>query len=518
MKWWNGIWLNEAFATFMATRAVADYNTDWNRWAQFSLEKSMAMDIDSLTTTRAIEYPVISPSDADGMFDLITYEKGGSILRMLEQFLGEDIFREGVSRYLTIHSFSNTETDDLWNSLEEVSNLPVKRMMDTWIFQPGHPVISYNISGKKLSLNQKIFRYIEDEKSDTKWSVPIFLKYKLKDSYKYEKFLLEKTNDELNIEIENNEIFLNANAYGFYKVNNKFENNFENINEYSSEEKYSLIDDYWSMVLNGSENSNDFIEFSSKFSNETDPDILTLLYSCFSTLNRIMKNKTQLHSVIKTIFENSFEELFQIKNRSIREIQSLAISLRALSILVEDDSKIQLSRNIFNGFIENNSEDFEPDIVSSAISITAYFGDSKTFNQYLDLMKNSKTPQDEVRFQRALVMFKGKKHIETVYDYILEDKIRSQDAPYLLAGALNNEENGWMTWKFIIDNWEVLTKKFPENSIVRMLSGIRSLSHRKYLDEINNFFVGKDRINQGKLQLEQHLEKLEINVRLRERN
>ena len=127
----------------MATRAVADYNTDWNRWAQFSLEKSMAMDIDSLTTTRAIEYPVISPSDADGMFDLITYEKGGSILRMLEQFLGEDIFREGVSRYLTIHSFSNTETDDLWNSLEEVSNLPVKRMMDTWIFQPGHPVISY---------------------------------------------------------------------------------------------------------------------------------------------------------------------------------------------------------------------------------------------------------------------------------------------------------------------------------------------------------------------------------------
>jgi len=518
MKWWNGIWLNEAFATFMATRAVADYNSDWNRWAQFSLEKSMAMDIDSLTTTRAIEYPVISPSDADGMFDLITYEKGGSILRMLEQFLGEDIFREGVSRYLTIHSFSNTETDDLWNSLEEVSKLPVKRMMDTWIFQPGHPVISYNLNGEKLSLNQKIFRYIDDEKSDTSWSVPIFLKYKLKDTYKYEKFLLEKPNDELSIEIENNEIFLNANAYGFYKVNNKFENNFDNINEYSSEEKYSLIDDYWSMVLNGSENSNKFIEFSSKFSNETDPDILTLLYSCFSTLNRIMKNKSQLHSVIKTIFENSFEELFQIKNRSIREIQSLAISLRALSILVEDDSKIQLSKNIFNGFIENNSEDFEPDIVSSAISITAYFGDNKTFNQYLDLMKNAKTPQDEVRFQRALVMFKGKKHIETVYDYILEDKIRSQDAPYLLAGALNNEENGWMTWKFIINNWEVLTKKFPENSIVRMLSGIRSLSHRKYLDEINNFFVGKDRIKQGKLQLEQHLEKLEINVRLRERN
>ena len=141
MKWWNGIWLNEAFATFMATRAVADYNTDWNRWAQFSLEKSMAMDIDSLTTTRAIEYPVISPSDADGMFDLITYEKGGSILRMLEQFLGEDIFREGVSRYLTIHSFSNTETDDLWNSLEEVGTVRVRGCLAPGFLHRGPHVI-----------------------------------------------------------------------------------------------------------------------------------------------------------------------------------------------------------------------------------------------------------------------------------------------------------------------------------------------------------------------------------------
>jgi puromycin-sensitive aminopeptidase len=118
MKWWNGIWLNEAFATFMATKAVAEYNVQWNRWAQFSLEKSMAMDIDSLLNTRPIEYPVITPSDADGMFDLITYEKGGSILRMLEQFLGEQTFRDGVSLYLTEHSYSNTETDDLWKSLE----------------------------------------------------------------------------------------------------------------------------------------------------------------------------------------------------------------------------------------------------------------------------------------------------------------------------------------------------------------------------------------------------------------
>ena len=518
MKWWNGIWLNEAFATFMATKAVADYNEDWDRWAQFSLEKSMAMDIDSLSTTRAIEYPVISPSDADGMFDLITYEKGGSILRMLEQFLGEDTFRQGVSDYLTKHSFSNTETDDLWNALEESSNLPVKSMMDTWIFQPGHPVISYNLNGKNIVLNQSVFKYLNNSESELIWSVPIFIKYKNKDSIEYEKYLLENEKSEIKLKSQTKEIFLNANAYGFYKVNNNFENSFNDIDEFSSEEKYSMIDDYWSMVLNGSKNKDEFLNFSSIFKKETDPDILTLLYSCFSSINRVTENKTHLQSIVRPIFEKSVEELDKIKNRSTREIQSLATSLRALSILINDDSKILLSKQIFKDFTENKSLNYEPDIVSSAISITAHFGNSETFNNYLELMENAKTPQDEVRFQRALVIFREETQIKKVHQLILEDKIRTQDAPYLLAGALNNENSGWLTWQFIIKNWEILTKKFPENSIVRMLSGIRSLNHRKYMDEINNFFNQKERISQGKLQLEQHLEKLEINVNLRERN
>ena len=104
-------------------------------------------------------------------------------------------------------------------------------------------------------------------------------------------------------------------------------------------------------------------------------------------------------------------------------------------------------------------------------------------------MENAKTPQDEVRFQRALVIFREETQIKKVHQLILEDKIRTQDAPYLLAGALNNETNGWLTWQFITKNWDILTKKFPENSIVRMLSGIRSLNHREYLDEKNNYYI-----------------------------
>ena len=517
MKWWNGIWLNEAFATFMATKAVADYNKDWDRWAQFSLEKSMAMDIDSLSTTRPIEYPVISPTDADGMFDLITYEKGGSILRMLEQFLGENLFREGVSLYLTKHSYGNTETDDLWNSLEKVSKLPVKKIMDTWIFQPGHPMISYSFDDTSLNISQKIFRYIDDKKINTTWGIPLFIKYKENNTYKFHKFLLEKEIDNISFSKVPEEISLNSNAYGFYRVNTDFKSNQIIPKNYSSEEKYSIIDDYWSMVLNGSKNPNDFIEFCKSFKNELDPDILGLIYSCFASLNRTYKDKNNIHNIVKTIFENSYNKLLNIPNRSIREIQSLAISFRALTIIIGDNDVIKLSKQIFEVFVENKKQNYEPDIISSVIYINAFFGDNEVFEKFVSLMENAKTPQDEVRFQRSLALFQGEESIKKLYKFILENKIRSQDSPYLLASALNNEKNGWMTWQFISENWDVLTEKFPENSIVRMLSGIRSLNHRKYLIEIKKFFEDPNRIKQGKLQLDQHLEKLEINVRFRER-
>ena len=514
MKWWNGIWLNEAFATFMATKAVADYKEEWNRWAQFSLEKSMAMDIDSLNTTRPIEYPVISPSDADGMFDLITYEKGGSILRMLEQFLGEEIFRDGVSLYLSKHSYGNTETDDLWDSLEKVSNQPVKEVMDSWIFQAGHPMITYSFNDDNLSVSQKTFRYLKTS-DDTIWGVPLFIKYSSENQNKEIKFLLNNKDQKINLGKNVDNVFLNSNAFGFYRTDTKDLELLFNIDKLSSEEKYSILDDYWALLLNGSKKLSDFLNFSEQFSNEDDPDILTLLYSCFSNLNRNVSDKSYLHSIVEKVFSKTLNNLDNKDKRSIRETQALAVCFRAMATICKDSAIISKSKKILNDYLSNNSE-YEPDIISSVISINASNGDSGLFEEYVNFMNNAKTPQDEVRFQRSLSLFKGDKEIEKLYDLILNNKIRSQDSPYILASTLNNEAVGWKTWNFIEKNWEELSKLFPENSIVRMLSGIRSLNKREYLNHLKTFFADGDRVKQGKLQLDQHLEKLEINVNFRE--
>src|ERR1700719_1040693 len=141
MKWWNGIWLNEAFATFMEMLAVDAWKPHWKRWESFSASRTAAMAIDALGSTRPIEYTVLSPEDARAMFDVLTYEKGASVLRMLEQYLGEEEFRKGIAAYLKKHEYGNTETGDLWDALQESSREPVRRLMDSWIFQPGFPIV-----------------------------------------------------------------------------------------------------------------------------------------------------------------------------------------------------------------------------------------------------------------------------------------------------------------------------------------------------------------------------------------
>jgi puromycin-sensitive aminopeptidase len=174
MRWWNGIWLNEAFATFMALLTVDAWRPDWERWSSFSRYTTSAKEVDALRSTRAIEYPVHSPDDASGMFDVLTYQKGASILRMLERYLGAERFRDGIRLYLGRHAYGNTETHDLWHAIEESSGEPVRRIMDQWIWQGGYPLLTARPSPDDggIAIDQR--RFLADGGTDhAVWDVTV---------------------------------------------------------------------------------------------------------------------------------------------------------------------------------------------------------------------------------------------------------------------------------------------------------------------------------------------------------
>jgi puromycin-sensitive aminopeptidase len=179
MKWWNGIWLNEAFATFMELLAIDAFKRDWERWVSFSTGRAAALVTDGMRATRPVEFPVEAPEDAEGMFDVLTYQKGASVVRMLEQYLGEEQFRSGIRGYMERHRYGNTETTDLWDAIEEATDEPVRSLMDSWIFQGGYPVVSVESTadGTGLTLSQRRFRYLPTaDDADARWHVPVLLR------------------------------------------------------------------------------------------------------------------------------------------------------------------------------------------------------------------------------------------------------------------------------------------------------------------------------------------------------
>ncbi len=275
MGWWNGIWLNEAFATFMEIMACDAYRPDWQRWVSFGLERTAAFETDSLASTRTVEFEVRSPQDCEGMFDVLTYQKGGALLRMLQQYLGEERFRTGVSHYLAKHAYGNTETGDLWDALEESTGDPARRMMDSWIWQAGYPLITATISGSELILRQQRFGFTEEVTDDpTRWVVPVHVRQSSAGAQQERKVLLEDDEVRLDLLGDAPVVVVNAGGHGFFRVayDEVLRSRLSGpaLAELSTVERYNLVDDAWASVVAGQLAAAEFVEFAAGFGAETD--------------------------------------------------------------------------------------------------------------------------------------------------------------------------------------------------------------------------------------------------------
>ena len=266
MKWWNGIWLNEAFATFMEVLAVDAFRPEWQRWVSFGVEREAAMAVDGLHATRPVEFHVGPPEDAQGMFDVLTYQKGGSVLRMLEQFIGPDVFRDGIRDYLRTHSHGNTETADLWDALERSSGAPVRTIMDTWIFQGGYPLVRVDDTG---ALTQVPFSYRGEPGGaiGSDWQVPVLVRPLAGDEPAPAPLLLTGSagSGGTPVPTGTGPALVNAGGSGFYRVaypSTTVGLLAAGIGDLAPLERYNLVSDTWAATLSGQASVDDLLRLA----------------------------------------------------------------------------------------------------------------------------------------------------------------------------------------------------------------------------------------------------------------
>ncbi len=535
MRWWNGIWLNEAFATFMEMTCTDAFRPDWQRWVDFGLSRTAAFDTDALGATRPIEYPVVSPADADGMFDVLTYEKGASVVRMLEQHLGVDRFRDGIRRYMARHQYGNTETSDLWDALEAESGEPVRRIAESWIFQGGFPEVAVEpvVDGTpRLRLAQRRFRYEGADDGDdgdstptdgARWSVPIAVESGGTATSTVDRLLLDDEMLEIDRPADASWVKANAGAHGFFRVRYArplFAALLDRLDQLTPLERYTLVDDAWASVLAGTTPASAFVETVQRFADETDLSVWERIVAGLGQLDRVVAVDAlpALHTRVATLVGPARARLGaepgpddDDRTRSLRGI------LLQAAALLGDDAAVARARSVdlLEAFLTDPAS-VDPSLGSAALVVSATLGDQALHDRLVERFRASDNPQDRERLLLALSRFRDAGCLQRTLELTLSGAVRTQDAPYLLRETLTNRDNGAAALDFVVGHWGEITERFPANSIPRLVSGVRSVRERALAERVVAF-LAENPIPQGEQQVRQHIERMWVTVALAER-
>ncbi|HEX5095230.1 MAG TPA: M1 family metallopeptidase, partial [Acidimicrobiia bacterium] len=510
MKWWNGIWLNEAFATFMEHAGVDAFRPEWRTWDDLALSRAAAMDIDALSHTRAVEYEVHTPEDAEGMFDVLTYQKGGSVVRMLEQWLGADAFRAGVRHYLDRYRYANTETTDLWDSLEAATSQPARRIMDSWIFQPGFPEVVVEPSLAGVRLSQRRFTYADDTDATT-WSIPVLARV----DDEVHQLLVE--GDGISLDVPGDaRVVVNAGGEGFYRVAYPpvMRATLLTHGRLNARERFAIVDDAWAAVLANTATVAEYVDLLDSFVNEPDLVVWRTILGRARDATRLVDGPAldALRARLAAILRPTFDRLGwdPASGEDGRERQLRGLVLDSLATVGRDDEIAAEAK------VRHERVGTDPDVVAACIAIIADRGGEAEFDDYVRRFETSDTPQEQLRYLYALMQFPTRELVLRAAQLASSDAVRSQNGPFLLQRGLKHRVHGPAVWEFVHHNWGAIDDRFPRTLMSRMLEGITWLVDDQTARDVPAF-LAEHPIKEGAKVIAQHLERQRIHRTLWER-
>jgi puromycin-sensitive aminopeptidase len=453
------------------------------------------------------------------MFDVLTYQKGGSLLRMLEQYLGEQTFREGVSHYLRLHSYKNTETNDLWDAIESTSGEPVRRIMDSWIWQPGFPLITAAVSDDGTSVELSQQRFLLNPESATRpteqmWVVPIHVS----NGGTTTTVLLDSMQSTVALTDPAAPVIVNAGGHGFYRV--AYDTTLRArlagaLGDMNTLERYSLVDDAWAATVAGNLSSVELLTFLEEFGNEREHAVWQAVVIALRGISRLIDEETL------PAFQHRVRELIQPTLAELGEPQAddsdLDAKLRGLlvataGVLGRDEFMIGVCRDLLESSAEPDN-DVDPELVAAATSVVAATGTVADYERLQHGFLTASTPQDQLRQLYALTEFDDEALVLRTCEFALADSVKTQNAPFVLRMAMANRRHGTAAWEFVKDNWEHANKEFPTNTIVRMVDSVKLLTTPELVADVQTFFV-EHPIPQAVKTLDQILERQGINAAL----
>ena len=528
MQWWDDIWLNEGFATWMANKPLATAHPDWNIPVDEALENQRALNLDSLDATRAVHVDVETPTEIDEAFDSITYEKGASVLRMIESYVGADAFRKGVNAYLQAHAYGNATSEDFWKALSSTSGKPVDRILPTFVSQIGVPLVEVTTAcgGDRTNVTLKQQRFsLRTGRSGggERWQIPVCVKAPGQQTP-----TCDVLNDTSHTFTLGNTacapwVFANAGAQGYYRT------------AYSPEllralaphlgtgltapERLSLVDDEWALVRANRHSAAEYLTLAAGYGREHATGVLEEVANRLAFIHDDLTSgatRLKMEAFTRSLLRPLVDELgFSSDAADSDERRALrAVVISALGTTGDDPDVAAKARAALDRALAGRGA-LDPTLAAAIVEISARHGDAALFDALSAASDRASSPEERYRYQNALARFREPALIDRALQRTLSPSMRSQDVAIYLRAFFDNPAARERAWSFMTTHWKALEPKLTiVGNDTRLVNALGAFCDRDARDRIKTFF-DEHRLPGAVRTLDQTLERIDNCIELR---
>jgi len=514
MQWWNDIWLNEGFATWMAWKPLEQWKPEWNIKQQEIQETLGALNSDSLDSVRPIRQNAETPADIQALFDGIAYQKAASVLRMVEAYVGPEVFQKGVNGYLEKHKYANATAEDFWNQITETSGKPVDKIMAAFTEQPGAPLVNVKNECKgdqtEVTLTQE--RYFSDATrmaagSDEMWPIPVNLLPSATKQPVYH--LLTKNSETFELPGCSAWVYGNAGARGYYRgsydpaVFARMSGDVESV--FSAEERVRVPGDAWALVRIGRLNIGDYLNLLEKMQNERSREVLQTMIQHIPAIHDQF-----VTPVDRPVFEKWVRDFLNPIAKDLGETavpgeapekEALRGDIFAMLAQYGRDPALVAKAQATAQQYMKDPQSVNPDLAGKALVIAAMNGDAALYDQYVAHLKTAKSPDEYGFYLQALGMFPQPELAKRTYELVLGPEVKNQDL-YALYFPLVNYRVQPEAWELFKTDFPEILKKVDAPDAVGLAQVAGAFCDARLRDDAQKFFAeqklpGTERILQN---------------------
>ncbi len=528
MQWWDDIWLNEGFATWMANKPLAAGHADWNIDVDEAQENQVALGLDSLRSTRPIHGDVSTPAQIDEAFDAIAYQKGAAVLRMVESYVGADTFKKGVNAYLQAHAYGNAANEDFAKSIAGASGKPVERILPTFVNQPGVPLIDVSIAcaNGRTAVTLKQQRFVIDaaRPEPGRWQIPICLKVPGQAVPACE--VMTEESQTMNLPGACTPwVFANAGAHGYYRTaypSEMLKAMAPRVEtDLTAPERLSLLDDEWALVRAGRHGVGDYLTLASGHGREHNSGVMGEVGRRLGFVHDYLTTdatRVPFEAFTRTLLRPLYDEIGFVSSASDTDErrQLRAAVIGSLGLVGGDPDLLARSRGALDRALTGGTP-LESTQAGAIVAIAARNGDPALFDSLLAAAEKTAEPEEHYRYLYALGDFRQPALIDRGLQFSLAPQMRTQDTALYLARFFGNPVARGAALNFVISNWTALEPKVTifggDTNLTRSMSAFCDAGSR---DRIRAFFA-EHKLPAAERTLEQTLETITNCIALREK-